>query len=84
MLIFDRSLRAIIYLDATLWDLQALKKAVENLKVLIFPLILTTLFKTAICYSVYLRCKYVKGFFVIQYFNIALNKVGFIGAINFS
>ena len=30
-----------------------------------------------------LRWKYVKSFFVVQNFNIALNKVDFIGAISF-
>ena len=38
-----------MYLGATLLDVQALRKAVENLRGLIFPLVLTTLFKTAIC-----------------------------------
>ena len=37
-----------MYLGSTLLDMQALKKAAENLRVAIFPLVLTTLFKTAI------------------------------------
>ena len=37
-----------MYLGATLLDMQALRKAAENLKVMSFPLVLTTLFKSAI------------------------------------
>ena len=42
----DRSIPATMYLGATLLDTLALKKAAENLRVLIFPLVLITLLKT--------------------------------------
>ena len=49
----DRLIGATMYLEATLIDLQALGKAAENVRGLIFPLVLTTLFETAICCLVY-------------------------------
>ena len=63
-----------MYLGATLLEMQALRKAAENLRVLISPLVLTTLFKTAICCLVYQRRKYTKILLVGQNFNIALKK----------
>ena len=36
-----------MYLGATLLEIQALRKAAENLRVLTFPLVLTTLFKNS-------------------------------------
>ena len=63
-----------MYLGATLLEMQALRKAAENLRVLTFPLVLTTLFKTAIYCLVYRRRKYTKILLVVQNFNIALKK----------
>ena len=70
----DRSMQAMMYLGPTLLEMQALRKAAENLRVLIFPLVLTTLFKTAICCLVYQRRKFTKILLVVQNFNIALKK----------
>ena len=56
-----------MYLRAILLKMQALRKAAKNLKVLTFPLVLTTLFKTAICCLVYSRRKYTKILLVVQY-----------------
>ena len=55
-----------MYLGATLLDMQAFAKTAEYLRVLIFSLVLTTLLKTAICYSVYRRRKYAKILLVVQ------------------
>ena len=71
-----------MYLGTTLLEMQALRKAAENLRVLTFPLVLTTLFKTAICCLVYRRRKYTKILLVVQNFNIALKKA--VLAISFS
>ena len=54
--------------------MQALRKAAENLRFLILPLVLTTLFKTAICCLLYQKQKYTKILLVVQNFNIALKK----------
>ena len=54
--------------------MQALKKAAENSEALIFPLVLPTLFETAICCLVYQRRKYTKILLVVQNFNVALKK----------
>ena len=63
-----------MYLGATLLEMQALRKAAENLRVLTFPPVFTTLFKTAICCLVYRSRKYTKILLVVQNFNIALKK----------
>ena len=63
-----------MYSGATLLDMQALRKAAENSRVLIFLLVLITLFKTAICCLVYWRQKNTKILLVIQNNNIALKK----------
>ena len=70
----DRSIRATMYLGATLLDVQALRKAAENFRVLIFPLFLTTLFITPIYCLVYRRRKYAKILLVVQNLKIALKK----------
>ena len=75
-------MRATTYLGATLLEMQALRKAEENLRVLIFPLVLTTLFKTAVRCLVHRRRKYTKILLVVQNFNIALKKA--VLAISFS
>ena len=63
-----------MYLGSTLLDMPAVKKAEENLRFLIFPLVLTTLFETAICCLVYRRPKYAKILWVVRNCNIALKK----------
>ena len=55
-----------MYLGATLLDIKALRKAAENLRVLIVPLVLTTLSKTVNCCLVYRRRKYAKILFVVH------------------
>ena len=64
-----------MYLGATLLDVQALRKAAENFRVLIFPLFLTTLFITPIYCLVYRRRKYAKILLVVQNLKIALKKL---------
>ena len=60
-----------MYLRVILLDMQAFRKAIENLRVLIFPLVLTTLFKTTLLYR---RRKYAKILLAVQNFDIALKK----------
>ena len=55
-----------MYLGATLLDIKALRKAAENLRVLIVPLVLTTLSKSVNCCLVYRRRKYAKILLVVH------------------
>ena len=57
----DCSIRAKMYLGPTILDKQALRKVAQNSRVLVFPLVLATLFKTAIRCLVYRNQKYTKS-----------------------